>query len=192
MPIDLTDSGSAQSTPESASNATIKTNDSPVRLDRVTFLLPMSVMDGRITARPLADYVKQLLASVETVAREQILKVNLPTTMAVTVAVKPSGDRRIWVDVEAPTMLSAELRSSFETTLREVKAPRPTGLIVFQVRLQLWGGEPTSTPAPWTLPEEWRRAASASQMTVEPFVEKIWDRHLASDGGLASPSKPSP
>ncbi len=158
-----------------------KDSGSLVRIETVTFLLPEATMGARITPKPLADYLRRLQAAAAVVAGEQAPVRTHSTTLAVTIAVKPAGDCRIWVDAETPSALPAELRSRFEAHLRPVETPRPTGLIVLQMRLQVWGGEAPKSLAPWQVPDAWKHSSegsSAADMSVELFVEKTWDRQL--------------
>jgi hypothetical protein len=149
-----------------------------VRLDSVTFLLPDATMGARITAQPFAEYVRRLQRAAEMVAQEPAPEPARPTTVLVTVAVKPTGDRRLWVDAEAPGTLSAALRSSFEARLGQADAPGTSGLIVFQLRLQVWGGQAPVASAPWQVPEAWKRVgvSPTDRVTVEAFVEENWNR----------------
>jgi hypothetical protein len=147
---------------------------SVVRLGRVTFLLPESTMQARITSQLLASYIRVLVARAESVANASPRPAHHPTTLMVTVAVRPSGDRRVWVDSVESAMASPELLSSFQTALLDVPTPRPSGLIVFQCLLWLWGGK-NEPDAPALMPKTWK-AAGCPTMDVESFVERTWDR----------------
>jgi hypothetical protein len=136
----------------------------------VRLLQPEEVVGPRITAEGLAAYAKRLVAAVS----DALPAKGAPAAVTLSVAVKEDG-HRLWVTPsKAAPLPPLELKSIAEAA-RRVTRPGATGLVVFQLHLQLQGGAKLEEEAFEDTPEEWRAAVSGQKaMTVEAVVLKAW------------------
>lgn len=135
-------------------------------------LQPEDVVGARITVEGLAGYSKRLLAAV---IRALPSKTGTPTAVSLTVGVKEDGSR-VWVTPSKKTPLAAATMRAITEAVRAIEPPAATGLVVFQLHLQLWGGPSFEHEAFEQMPDEWRAVLKDQKgpLDVETVVLKAW------------------
>jgi hypothetical protein len=91
----------------------------------------------------------------------------------IVLALRPDGQRRVWLDMDA--LLDLSLRSELLARIGAVPAFEVRdGPVVFALRVTLWGGRPPRRAAP--VPPEWR-AATAGQppLPLDELLQRLWD-----------------
>ncbi len=138
----------------------------------VQLLQPEDVIGARITVEGLAGYSKRLLAAVIGALPS---KTGTAAGVTLTVGVKEDGSR-VWVTPAKKTPLPAATMSALVQAVRAVEAPAATGLVVFQLHLQLWGGPPFEREQFEESPFEWRAVMKDQKdpVDVETVVLKAW------------------
>lgn len=141
-------------------------------LKALQLLQPEDVMGARITVAGLSGYAKRLLAAVIAALPS---KTGTPAGVTLTVAVKEDGSR-VWVTPAKTTPLPPATVSALVQAVRAVEAPGATGLVVFQLHLQLWGGPSFEREAFAESPDEWRAVMKDQKgpVDVETVVLKAW------------------
>lgn len=141
-------------------------------INTLQLLQPEDVIGARITVEGLAGYSKRLLAAVVGALPS---KTGTPTAVTLTVGVKENGSR-VWVTPAKKTPLPAATMSALVQAVRAVEAPAATGLVVFQLHLQLWGGPAFAHDVFEQSPDEWRAVMKDQKgpVDVETVVLKAW------------------
>lgn len=116
-------------------------------------------------------YVKDLVDAVD----DAVVKLpkGSPTGGFLVVAVKPGGRSRVWLDVATPPaddVAKAIVSAAQNVYPLSVK----NGVVLFAIKLSLWGGEPPKGMVP--RPKEWESEAERAGGSIElsELVLRVW------------------
>lgn len=153
----------------------LRLEPSLVDLKLVTFLIPISEMEKRITVEALGAYVKRLMSAASAVAGEHKAGAS-PGAMTVFVGVKPDGSSRVWVTPSQKRPLTATLVRSLAEAMRAVQAPTPRGMIIFKIHVGLFGTVELDEREFPDIPAEWKDIVDRlnDRIDAESLVEKAW------------------
>lgn len=150
------------------------TPPAPQDLRLTRLLQPDDVLSKRVTADSLAAYIKRVGPALAAVASQTTQK---PTALVVSVAVKESGERRLWLTASTKTPLPKATLDRLREALVQVEPPTTRGLVVFELHYQLWGGSPLPAETFESFPDEWRAVTTkhAEPVDVESLVLEAWN-----------------
>ncbi|MFO0601455.1 MAG: hypothetical protein U0228_39505 [Myxococcaceae bacterium] len=130
----------------------------------VRLMQPDEKISKATTASVLAGYIKRLNAVLPAKGAAGV-----SGAVTISVAVMAGGTHRVWVTPATGAQVPATLR----TTLQEVEAIDPRGLVVFQILAQFDEQPRTDWPE---LPPEWKAAAKRSgKSLLDDVVLAAWD-----------------
>lgn len=143
----------------------------PYHVENVMLLQPGFVLQERVRADELAQYIRAVnaaaKASLENVAEP------VPSSGFLVMAVRPGGRSRAWLDFTSPLAPATAdaLRSAVE---RVTPFQAKEGVIVFAVRSTLWGAAATQQQGPF--PAEWKQVFDSMDAPIEigELVERAW------------------
>lgn len=116
-------------------------------------------------------YVKQLVDAVDGAVAK--LPKSSPAGGFLVVAVKPDGRSRVWLDVAPP--LTTDAATAITSAAHKVyPVAVKKGVILFAVKVSLWGGEPPQGMVP--RPQEWEAEADKVGGSIElgDLVLRVW------------------
>ncbi len=143
----------------------------PLKRLSVVLLQPGEVMEARgADSDALATYMKALESAAFDAVKAQPDQV--PIGGFLVVALKPGERSNAWLDFRP------EIKPALATRLVDsLKAVHPLpvkGVVVFSIKVSLWGGREPAAMAP--APLEWREGAKrlGERPEVSVLVEKLW------------------
>ncbi len=119
----------------------------------------------------LEVYVKALVDAVDGAVVKQ--PKSAPSAGFLVVAVKPDGRSRIWLDVDP--QLKDDIATSIRSAAQNVPPlPVKNGVVLFGIKISLWGGEPPKGMVP--RPKEWEAEANKVDGSIElgELVVRVW------------------
>ena len=139
-----------------------------------TLYLPISLIDQRIEAAPLADYMKRVRDEAIAFFAEQ--PQGEGASGSVVFIVQPGGQARIGIVTGEPELPELN-RSALAERLMKLTPPAVTGgPIMASLNFDVWGGggRPANHPTP--LPETWSRLMPEGGGYInDAFIQKVWE-----------------
>jgi hypothetical protein len=148
----------------------------PFSQNSIVLLQPGFLLEKRVPARELSDYIKRLNAEASRVVAA--FSDRTPRVGAIVFAVRPDGSRKIWLDLNPAlsegdaNLLRANLETASPCAVQE-------GTIVAAINVSLWGGKTRIVSMP--MPEEWRAAITGDGVEVTQLVDSLWPAVPAPD-----------
>ncbi len=138
----------------------------------ITMLQTQKVFFERVSGMKAFEvYVKELVDAVDGAVAK--LPKGSPTGGFLVVAVKPGGRSCVWLDVAAPP--SDDVGKAIVLAAQDVyPLSVKNGVVLFAIKLSLWGGEPPKGMVP--RPKEWESEADRAGGSIElsELVLRIW------------------
>lgn len=138
----------------------------------ITMLQTEKVFFERVSGMKAFEvYVKDLVDAVDGVVGK--LPKGSPTGGFLVVAVKPDGRSRAWLDVATPP--ADDVAKAIVSAAQNVyPLSIKNGVVLFAVKLTLWGGEPPKGMVP--RPKEWEVEAERAGGSIElsELVLRVW------------------
>lgn len=143
------------------------------RMHSVTLYLPPPMIDQRISATALSDYIKALRARAPGAFAEH--SPQPPVNGAVVVMIRPGRQSRVWMATDAP--MRPQVQADIEAALAGIEPPATTGgPVVFGLLFSAWGADmpPEGVVAP--VPESWRTLTDGLHPRAmdDTFFEEVW------------------